>query len=238
MHQTVLMDADIDKCSEVNHIAHRAGQLHARREIGDIQHICAQHRRRQVLARITARLFQLRRDVQQRHLAHAKRLGELSCALVFHARTHASDASPAQILRVVTQICQQRLRRRIALRMHRRRVQRIAAPHAQESCTLLVRLRSELGHLLQLRTGGDAVFIAIGDDIRRQSLADARDMREQLHRRRLHIHADARHAALYYAVQRSFQFCLLEVMLILSHADCLGIDLHQLGKRILHASGN
>ena len=63
-------------------------------------------------------------------------------------------------------------------------------------------------------------------------------MREQLHGGGLHIHADAGDAALHHARKRRFQLRLLEVVLILAHADRLGIDLHQLGERVLHAPGD
>ena len=119
--------------------------------------------------------------------------------------------------------------------MNRRRIQRVAAVHAQEARALLKRLRPQLRHLLELRAGGDAVFVAIGDDVVRQRLADARHVRQQRRGGRLHIHADARNAAFHHAGERVFQLRLLQIVLILPHADGLRVDLHQLGQRVLHA---
>lgn len=60
-------------------------------------------------------------------------------------------------------------------------------------------------------------------------------MRQQRRGSCLHIHADAGHAAFHHAGERVLQLGLFEIMLILPHADGLRIDLHQFGKRVLHA---
>ena len=60
-------------------------------------------------------------------------------------------------------------------------------------------------------------------------------MRQQRRGSRLHIHADAGHAAFHHAGERVLQLGLFEIMLILPHADGLRVDLHQFGKRVLHA---
>ena len=63
-------------------------------------------------------------------------------------------------------------------------------------------------------------------------------MREQRVRGGVDIHAYAVHAVLHHAVKRLFKARFLHIVLILTDADCLGIDLDQLGKRILQTSGN
>ena len=65
MHKTVLMHADIHERAEIDHVAHRAHQLHAGLQILDIQHVRAQNGLRQILTRIAAGLLQLGQDILQ-----------------------------------------------------------------------------------------------------------------------------------------------------------------------------
>ena len=46
------------------------------------------------------------------------------------------------------------------------------------------------------------------------------------------------HHRFHYAVQGLRQFLLVHVVLVLAHANGLGIDLHQLRQRVLHAAGD
>lgn len=45
MDEAVLMDADIDERTEVDHVAHGAGELHAGLQVIHIQDVGAEHRR-------------------------------------------------------------------------------------------------------------------------------------------------------------------------------------------------
>ena len=61
---------------------------------------------------------------------------------------------------------------------------------------------------------------------------------EQGGRRGIRIHSNSIDAVLYHAVQRLSQAGLGHIVLILSHADGLGVDLHQLGQGILEPPGD
>ena len=78
--------------------------------------------------------------------------------------------------------------------MHRRGVERIVAGgDAQEARALLERLGPEPRHVLQRLAGPEgAVRVAVGDDALGQRLADARDARQQRHRRRVQVDARRR----------------------------------------------
>ena len=157
-------------------------------------------------------------------------------------RSFFSDAGNAAVFNVLEFVSEQRkqlLGRIVAFRMNGRRIQRIlAAGYAEEACALLERVRAQLGHLFEGGAGGDAVFFAVGDNVPGQSGTDSGDVGQQLGRGGRHLDADQIDALLDDAVQRAGQLVLLEVVLILTHADCLRIDLDQLGKRVLHAAGN
>ena len=87
------MNTYIHKRAKVNDVSDRARQLHARGKVVDIQHIRAQHRRRQLLARVAARLFKLGCDIKKRHFANAQFRRQLSRTLFLNARRNARDAA-------------------------------------------------------------------------------------------------------------------------------------------------
>ena len=119
------------------------------------------------------------------------------------------------------------------------RVQRVfAVPYPQEARALLKGFRPQLGHLFQLCPAGNAVFFPVSHDIFSQRGADARHMGQQRRRCGGKLHTHAVDASFHHAVQRFLQLALLQVVLILPHADGLGVDLDQLRQRVLHPAGN
>ena len=125
VHQPVLMHANIDERAEVNHVAHRARQLHARRQVAHCEHIRAQHGRGQRLTRVTSGLFQLGGDIQQRHFTHTERFRQLCGAFLLHAAQHAGHTAACKRLQLNAEVLEQRPGSGIALRVHSRRIQRI-----------------------------------------------------------------------------------------------------------------
>ncbi len=59
MHEAILLDANIHKRAEVDDIAHRALQHHPLFQVFQLQHVLAQNRFRQAIARVESRLFQV-----------------------------------------------------------------------------------------------------------------------------------------------------------------------------------
>ena len=113
----------------------------------------------------------------------------------------------------------------------------IAVADAQEAGGLLEGLGADAGHLLQLHAGAEtAVLIAELDDIEGGALGDAGDVAQQGPGSGVEIHADPIDAALDHRFQRFLQLPLIDVVLILAHADGLGIDLDELGQRVLQAA--
>jgi hypothetical protein len=75
------------------------------------------------------------------------------------------------------------------------------------------------------------------DDALRQPSADPRYPRQQRRRGGVGIDSDRVDAILHHRIERARQFALAKVMLILSDADRLRIDLDQLGQRVLQPPG-
>ena len=124
--------------------------------------------------------------------------------------------------------------------MHRRGVQRILATlDAQEAGALLEGLRPETGDVLELTTGGERpIVLPVAHDVLRQRGRHSGDPAQQRHRGGVDVHPDGVHRVLHHRVQPGGQHRLVDVMLVLAHADGLRVDLDQLGQRVLQPAGD
>ena len=104
---------------------------------------------------------------------------------------------------------------------------------------MLERLVAQTWYVAQLsaRTEG-AMLVAPGNDVGGQRRVEARDARQQRHRCGIHVDADGIDAVLDHGVERAGELRLVDVVLVLADADRLGIDLHQLGERVLNPAGD
>ena len=132
------------------------------------------------------------------------------------------------------------LRRRIALRVDAGVIQHIAAlRHSQEAGALLKGLGAYLGYLQQLPPGGEgSVLLPVFDDVFGGGAIQARHPAQQAGGGGIHVHAHGVDAILHHAAQRLIQPLLGHIVLVLPHADGLGVDLHQLRQRVLHPAGD
>src|SRR5246500_5807264 len=119
--------------------------------------------------------------------------------------------------------------------MYARRIERIVAvADAQEPCRKLESLGTEPRYLLENRAGAKrTVLFTVTDNAARQSFADAGDSRQQRCGGRVDVNPHGVDAILDHCIERARKFVFAEIMLILAHADRLGINLDQLGERVL-----
>ena len=232
MHQAILMHTDVHKGSECDDVRDHAFQHHASQEVLRLRDVVAECRRHEALARIAARLPQLGHDVQQRRHAHIR--ADVRREVQRGQHRLVADQFLQRHAAVLGHACDEG----VALGVHRAGIQRMrTAPHAQEASRLLECLGAEPRHVLQLLAGREATLgVTRGDDRLRQRRSHAGDVRQQLRRGGVHFHAHAVHAAFHDVVQALAKLRLVHVVLILPHADGLGVDLHQLGQRILQAA--
>ena len=122
--------------------------------------------------------------------------------------------------------------------MHGAGVERIVAVrHAQESGALLERLVAEPRHFQQrLAVGERAIGIAMLHHVLGHRGGKASHTRQQRRGSGIHVDADRVDAVLNAGFQRARQLDLVDVVLVLAHADRLWFDLHQFGQRILQAA--
>ena len=135
--------------------------------------------------------------------------------------------------------CEQRLGSGIRLGVHGGVIQnRLALGNSQEACTLLIRLRSELGYFFYLAAGGEcAVFLTVGDDVLRRGARETRNTLQKRGRCGVDINAHAVDAVLDNGVERLVEPLGRHIVLILPHADGLGVDFHKLRQRVLQSAG-
>ena len=112
-------------------------------------------------------------------------------------------------------------------------------PNPHETCGLFEGFGTKTSHLAQRGAGFErTVRVAMRDDVGRKFGTDARDVREQRGAGGVDIHADAVDHAFDHAVEGVREGGLIDIVLIHADADGLGIDLDQLGERVLCAAGN
>ena len=75
-------------------------------------------------------------------------------------------------------------------------------------------------------------MVSVVDNVLCQHGAQSADILQQVAAGRVQVHADAVDAAHYRLVELLLQFCLVHVVLVLSHADALRVNLYQFGQRV------
>ena len=104
---------------------------------------------------------------------------------------------------------------------------------AEETCTLLEGRGSETRHLLQLGAGGESpILLPVIHNVLSKRRTQSADIHQQMLGGRVEIHTNEVYTTLYRLVEGVFELCLIHIVLILSHTDALGIDLHQFGEGI------
>ena len=236
MHQAVAVNADVHKRAEVGHVAHRAAKLHAGLQVLQIHHVAAHQHLRQLIARVAAGAGQFRRNVAQGRFTHIQLLRQRREPLRVRQGQQLAD----RLRRGERKVLQKGARRVVAFRVNACVLHQVlAAGNAQEACALLEGFGAKARHFLQLCAGRErSVFLAVRHDVLRDGRVDARDVTQQRHARRIHIHTDTVHTVLDHAAQRRVQFRCFQVMLILSYANRLRIDFDQLRQRILQPPRN
>ena len=234
VHEAIVVHADIDERAERGHVRDEALEHHARLEVLHRGDVVAELRRIELRARIAAGLLELADDVTQGRLAdfatdvprEVDRVDDLGIADELgewggDVRRHLLDEV-------------------VALRVHRRAIERVrATPDPQEPGRLLERLGTEPHDILELAARAErAVRIAVQDDLLRERLADASDVAEQLRARGVELDADVVDRALDDIAEALREQRLDDVVLVLAHADRLGLDLHELGERVLQPTSD
>ena len=232
------LDTDVDEDAEVRDVAHRAAHDGAGLDVGELDDRLARQGCGQIFARVAPGLFERVNDVAHRRHARVELARELFG--VGERELRSEQAERLLVLEVgegEAEAREQLFGEIVGFGVHGCVVEgALAARDAQEARALREGGRPEARDLQELSAAlEDAVFVAPADDVLRDRLRDARDVREERRRRRVEVHAYMVHGGLHRSVERGGKLLLVHVVLILTDADRLRLDFHELGERILHA---
>ena len=93
--------------------------------------------------------------------------------------------------------------------------------------------RTEARHLLKFGTRLErSVLLAIFDDVLGCSSVESADVHQQVAACGIEVNAYGVHARFYNHIQALLQFVLVDIVLILTYTNALGVYLYKFGKRV------
>ena len=232
VHEAVLVDAQVNKGAKLGHVGDDAVQFHALAQVLDVVDAIVKFPYLHGRTRVAAGFLQFGHDVAQGGLAHilcevTPRVDFVSLGLVLD---QIGDAAPA--------VFGHTLDKGIALGVNSAVVQRIVTlGDAQKAGCLLKRFGPQFGHVEQFLARCEvAVGGTVIDDVLGKDGSQAGDIGEEFLGGGVDVHAHTVDATLHGEVQGLFEAGLVHIVLILSHADGLGVNLHQFGQRVEQAA--
>ena len=240
VEESVVVNSDINKASEINNVTDGALKLHTGLKIGDLENVGGEDGSGSVVSDIPAGLLQLVDDILKGGLSAAKLLGKLGDAVLLALEAEQSEATRPYVLGGEAEALEKILRYRVGLGVYAGIVKDLgAAGNAKEARALGERLVTDLGHLEQLTSGLEfAVLLSVLDYILCGGGVDARNIGQERVGGGIDVNADTVYAILDYAAESLGKARLLHIVLILTYSDSLGLDLYKLGKGILQTAGN
>jgi hypothetical protein len=236
VHQTRILETNIDERSEVNDIKNSPLQLHTRTQVFDLQDALLEDGLGQIVARVALGTTQGFNDVMQREFADLHLAGQfrkISLCQLFAQLGLAGLFS--HHLRGEIKFCQKPDCGRIALWMDPGSIQRILAfENLEKSCRLRVRGRpNSLDGRKLVAIGKRTMLLAILDNPPGGELIEARDMSQQGDAGRVQVDAHKVDATGYDRLEHFFELFGTDIVLVEPDSDILGVDLDELRQRVL-----
>ncbi len=109
--------------------------------------------------------------------------------------------------------------------------------HTQKACTLFKGFCSQLCHFHKLfSVGKRSVFFTVGNDVFCNGAVYSRNIGKQRIGGCIKVNAHRVHTVLYHSFKSLVHTGFGHIVLVLSHADSLGVYLYKLCKGVLHSS--
>ena len=234
MDQTVLVHAQVDKGPKCGHVADGALQHHAHFQVFEVFHALLELGHLEIGSGVAAGFFQLDQNVFDGDDAH----GVIGEQLGLEGFEHVGAAH--QFGDGFARLGHDALHHWVGFGVYRCHIQRVVTPSdAQKTRALLEGFGAQTTHFEQLLAiGKGPIGFAPTHHRFGRGGAQTRHPGEQRHTGGVEVHANGVDAVLDHAVQAARQFGLVHVVLVLAHANGLGIDLDQFGQRVLHTPGN
>ena len=232
VHKTVLMHADVHEGAEGGHVGHHSLEHHAGLQVLHLLDAVGELRRAEFGTGITTGLQKFAKNV--RHGRNAEVFVHEVAGMERTKHRRIAD----QRLDVQPRLLQDAKHNGIGLGMHGGGVKRIVAVgNAKEARRLLEGLGAQPGHGQKIATGAEgAVGAAEADNGVGACGRKAGNAAQKRGAGRIDVDADGVDAVLDDRVEAMRQLLLVNVVLILTHADRLGLDLDEFRERILQTA--
>ena len=227
------LDAQVHEAAELRDVGHHAGQHHALCQVVDGADVGVEGEDVGHAAGVATRAVQFVHDVLQRGTPDG--VGAVAVQVDALAQRLVGDERAD----VAAGVARHLFHQGIALGVDGSVVERVVGiGNAQEAGALLIGFGAEARHVEQLSARAEgSVLSAVVDDACRKGRAEARDVGEQVAAGGVEVDADGVDAEGDGQVEGLVEGPLIDVVLILSHADGLGIYLDQFGQRVGQTTG-
>ena len=232
MNQTILVNTNIDKGTKLGDVGNDAWYHHSYLNILKLMDVVREWELFNLASWVESWLIQFFHDISKRWQAYS----------VWYIVLYVDSLKPFfvsdKLLNGASAVSSHTLHYVVALWVYGAIVQRIlGVRNAQETCTLCVGISSKTRYLLELRTRCEVAILAtIFDDVLCQGRTKTADVSKQLLTGGIHVYTNKVNAVLHRLVQTLLEFCLVYIVLILSYANALGINLHKLSQRVHQSS--
>ena len=228
MDKPFRFDAQVNEAAEVCDVRHDARHNHAFRKVGQAAQRCVEAEHLATAARVAPGFVEFLHDVGER--GHTYCVGAIFVQvnlLSFLRACYEVCHTACCVLRHALYEC-------VAFGVHGSIVERIVSTrYAQESGALLVGLSAQSGDALQfLARAESTVRGAIIHNVLRQSRSESRNVGEQVLTCGVEVYAHGVYATLNGEVERLFEGGLVHVVLVLSDANGLRVNLDQFRQRV------
>ena len=239
VHQARILETDIDERSKVDDIQNSSLQLHARAQVFDLQDTLLEDGLGQIVAWVAFGTTQGFDDVAQGELADfklARQFREISLGQLFVQFWLAGLV--AHDLGSEIELGEEPDRCRVALGMDPGSIERIFAfGDLEKTGRLRVSRRTDsLDARKLVAVGKRTVLLAIFDDPPGCKLIEARDVSQQGDAGGVQIDADEVNATGNDRLEHFFELLGTHVVLVEPDSDILGVDLDELGQRVLESA--
>ncbi len=229
--QTVLVDADVHEGSELCDVGDDALKDHAGLYVGELADGLGEVGGDELVPWVATGLTEFFEDVRDGEGAG----GELLCVDLVEELWALDEFGDGGI-----EGSGNLLDDRVRLRMDGGAVEWIlAVSDAKEAGGLLEGFGADTGNLVELGAGAElSVLVAVSDDVERGAFGDASNIAEQGPGGGVEVDADAIDATLDDGLKGLLELTLIDIVLVLADTDGFGIDLDELGERVLETAGD
>jgi hypothetical protein len=241
MNEPRVLQTDIDKGAEVDHVENGPLEFHSGGQILEFENAFLENRFGKIVSRITLGAAQSLDDIPQREFTDCQFLGEFSQVgrgeLLVDFRETVSVAN--DVWRKL-ELGEQGSGGLIAFWVHPGPVKRVGrVKNLQESSGLRERGRADALNLRQLTAIAEwTFFLPVIDDPPRGELIEARDVSEQRHARGIQVDSNKIDATGDDRLEGFLELLGIDIVLVEPDTDVLRLDLDQFRQRVLEPAAD